>query len=162
MKNMNFKTLVSKFLSEQSERLFYLAPDVIGSINNYYLNKEKNILHIDFQTIDGRNMKFLTPERNFHTWMRDRDESTMDGDNMLNFLRAFMVDVHELENEEGDSMNEIVDEYGELYKDNEDRPINITNSPGMNSHGTSDQLKHQRLSQLTRVGGTIGHGGIVW
>jgi len=45
MKNkLNIKSIVSKLLREGEEPFFYLAPDIVGSINNPVRDKEKGIV----------------------------------------------------------------------------------------------------------------------
>src|ERR1041385_7832489 len=115
---LKIKNVLLNILSENDDSFFYLAPDIIGSVNNANLDYQKNLIVIDFNTTDGKNMSLKTPYKCFEKW-----EETNNGQgDMMKFLVDFISKSRELK--DGDeNMNEIVDEYGDIMGD-DDEPSN--------------------------------------
>ncbi len=159
MKNkLSIKTLFLNTLNESTEPLFHLAPDVVGSINNVYSAKNKRIVVVDFNTVDDRNMKLIVPRKCYS----DFSNTNPGGDNMAkSFLQAFLQGAkpHQQEDE---TLDEIVDEYGEIYDEKDDLPAAIRGNPGYGQTKHSGSAKRQMASQFSRMNGPLGYGGIVW
>lgn len=161
LKNLSLKTLYFKQLNESKEPFFHLAPDVVGSINNAYTQKNKKVLVIDFNTVDERNPKLAVPYSCYKNWKQSNEDGSIKG-----FLNKFLETIEFLGNkEEGKkygSIDEMVDEFGEVYDLDDDLPANTTGAPGYSQHKDSSSGQKQYTTQLARVGSSIGYGGIVW
>lgn len=159
---ITIKSILVKNLMESNEPDFYLAPDVVGSINNAYPSKKKKIFVIDFNTIDDIRMKLSVPYSTFSNFCN----SNVKSDNvLLNFLNTFLQGAKKCDKQEGDDndmLGEIVDEFGELYDDSDDLPVNISGASGYYNKLSGTQARAQYASQTTRVGGPLGYGGVTW
>src|ERR1035437_8658095 len=54
--------------SIEKEPFYYLAPDVVGSINNLQLHPNKKSLSIGFDATDGKKFKLVVPNDVVHNW----------------------------------------------------------------------------------------------
>ena len=61
-----------------------------------------------------------------------------------------------------DNLNEIVDEYNNLFNDFEDKPVNIRSNPGYYNTKSGDQASRQFISRYQRLISPLGYGGVVW
>src|ERR1035437_394875 len=52
----------------EKEPFYYLAPDVVGSINNLQLHPNKKSLSIGFDATDGKKFKLVVPNDVVHNW----------------------------------------------------------------------------------------------
>lgn len=159
-KKFSLKTLYFNRLNESKEPFFYLAPDIVGSINNAYTQKNKKVLVIDFNTTDGRNPKLAVPHSCYNKWKQSSNDNSIQG-----FLNKFLETIEFLDNKQDSkygSIDEMVDEFGEIYDLDNDLPANTAGSPGYYQHKDSSSGQKQFTTQLARVGSSIGYGGIVW
>ncbi len=160
--NLSIKSIVVKQLMESTEPFFYLAPHVVGSINNAYPIKNRKLFVVDFNTVDDIQMKLVVPNSIYSNWYKSNAIS----DNMpLKFLTNFLQDVKQCGNdiEQGEEMlGEIVDEFGNLFDDSDDKPANIQGSPGYDNKRSGQKAKNSYTSQYTRVISPLGYGGVVW
>ena len=160
--NLSIKSVVIKKLMESKEPFFYLAPDVVGSINNAYSDNKKQKFIVDFNTNDQLNMKLVVPMQVFKNW-----SSTPNIDNgegmAMSFLKKYLEGVKPCDNIEGDEMlGEMVDEFGNLYDDSDDKPANIKGAPGYDNKRSGQDATKQYTSQYTRLISPLGYGGVVW
>jgi DNA topoisomerase IA len=70
--------------------------------------------------------------------------------------------VDSFEDENIEDLNEIVDEYNNLFNDFEDKPVNIRSSPGYSNKKSGDQAQRQFISRYQRLISPLGYGGVVW
>lgn len=161
LKNLSLKTLYLKQLNESKEPFFHLAPDVVGSINNAYTQRNKKVLVIDFNTIDDKNPKLAVPYSCYNNWKQSGGDGSI-----KSFLDKFLETIEFLgtnpEEKKHGSLDEMVDEFGEVYDLDDDLPANTTGAPGYYQHKDSSSAQKQFTTQLSRVGSSIGFGGIVW
>jgi len=161
-KKLSIKALTAKMLREQAEPFFYLAPDIVGSVNNAYPSKNKKYFIVDFNTTDDKNMKLVCP---FQTYKDYRGLQSSNDTNQIvqNFLNAFIENGNVLghEKDQDDMLGEMVDEFGDIYDETDDEPANVTSAPGQGNTKSSDQ-NYQTASMFTRFSGALGYGGIVW
>jgi hypothetical protein len=133
-----------------------LAPDVVGSINNPVRNRKKGIIVIGLNLVDGNSMKLVVPEKCY-------DDSKQSGYNAKTFVNKFLTKAEPVDSFDGiDDLNEIVDEYGNLFNDNEDLPVNIRSAAGYYNHKSGDQAQRQFMSRYQRLISPLGYGGVVW
>lgn len=154
---LKIKNVLLNILSESDESFFYLAPDVIGSVNNANLDYEKNLIVIDFNTVDGKNMALKTPYGCFEKW----ETSNPDGNgDMMKFLVDFISKSKELTGKE-ENINEIVDEFGDIMAD-DDEPVNGNFSGIGRSKFDSEKVAHQTLAKGKRFYSDYGLGIVTW
>ncbi len=155
---LSIKSMVLKSLRESAEPLFYLAPDVVGSINNAYAAKNKKLVVIDFNTIDDKNMKLVVPR----TCYKNYASNNQPGESGMahGFLMKFLDGIRPYQDSDG-TLDEIVDEFGDIYDGKDDLPANIKGSPGQGQTKSSDS-KRQFVAQYTRMISPLGYGGVVW
>ncbi len=67
-KRLNIKSILTKFLRESTEPFFYLAPDVVGSINNPVRDDVNKIVIIKLNLLDGDKMKLVVPDKCYDSW----------------------------------------------------------------------------------------------
>lgn len=157
MKNkLTIKGLVSKLLREEEEPFFYLAPDIIGSINNPIRDEENNIVIIKLNVSGGDKMKLIIPSDCY-------DSNKQEDETDASFVNRFLDGSKPVENFENIAdLNEIVDEYGNLFNDYEDKPANIRSSPGYTNTKSGDHASRQFISRYQRLISPLGYGGVVW
>lgn len=153
---LSIRKLVERLLNESSDSFFELAPDIVGSINNPVRNRKKGIIVIGLNLVDGKSAKLVVPEKCY-------DDGKNSGFNARTFVTKFLTNAKPVDSFDGiDDLNEIVDEYGNLFNDNEDLPINTRSSPGYYNHKSGDQGQRQFISRYQRLISPLGYGGVVW
>ena len=156
---LSIKSIVLKSLQESTEPLFYLAPDVVGSINNAYPSKNKKLVVIDFSTTYDKNMKLVVPHSCYSKFSHS---DVHDGSDIAKkFLLDFLHGARPYKDGDG-QLDEIVDEFGEIIGSGEDMPANIRSNPGQGQTKHSGTAKKQYAAQYTRMISPIGYGGVVW
>jgi len=156
---LSVKSFVIRTLMESHEPAFYLAPDVVGSINNAYPDKGKKTFVVDFNTTDEVPMKLVVPFKTYSNW-NVSNQGNEDG--ILGFLNAFLNGVKPCGEENSDTIDEMVDEFGNLYDDSDDKPANIKGAPGYYNKNSGQKATKQYTAQYTRVISPLGYGGVVW
>jgi len=157
-KRINIKSLVTKLLRESEEPFFYLAPDVIGSINNPVRDEKNSIVIFGLNLLGGDKMKLVVPNTCYDKWKDKNSEK-----NNFSFVKDFLNGSESVDNfEDVDNLNEIVDEYNNLYNDYEDKPADIRSSPGYHNKKSGDQAARQFISRYQRLISPLGYGGVVW
>lgn len=157
-KSLSIKTLLFKQLDEGNEPFFYLAPEVVGSINNAYPSKGKKLFIIDFNRTDNKNMKLAVPKSNYDNYCASN--ANPETNKVRGFLMQFLKGARPHTEQDG-ALDEIVDEFGDIYSDKHDTPANIRSSPGQGQRKDSG-AKGQFAAQYTRMISPLGYGGVVW
>lgn len=153
---ITIRGLVEAAIRENSEPFFRLAPDVVGSINNPIRNRKKGIMVIGLNLTDGKSMKLIVPEKCY-------DSNKRSSGGAMGFVNNFLKGIKPVDSFDGiDDLNEIVDEYGNLFNDNEDLPPNIRSAAGYSNHKSGDQAERQFISRYQRLISPLGYGGVVW
>ena len=139
----------------------YLAPDVVGSINNANIDKDKNVLTIDFtNSKNNAPMKFISRPETFHNWAKN-DEFNSEESNVQSFLRDFLQNAQEKSINGEEQLDEIIDEFGNLIGNN-DLPSNATNSmAGLTKFDTEKTIK-QTLPVSNKRYTPYGLGYVLW
>lgn len=154
---LSIKSSVIRSLMESQEPMFYLAPDVVGSINNAYPDKGKKRFVVYFNTVDSVPMKLVVPFQTYSNW-----SSTNKDGGMLKFVSSFFDGVRPCGEEDSGMIDEMVDEFGNIYDDSDDKPANIKGAPGYDNKKSGQQATKQYISRYTRVVSPLGYGGVVW
>lgn len=157
--SLSIKAITLKNLRESNEPFFYLAPDVVGSINNAYTAKGSKLFVVDFNTIDDHNMKLIVPKKCYKDYTASNPD--VPENNVKNFLLKFLDGIKPHQESDG-MLDEIVDEFGELYSNTDDLPKDLRSSPGYNQRKNSDSGKGQFAAQYTRMISPLGYGGVTW
>jgi hypothetical protein len=153
-KKLNFKKAVIKLLKEGDDTFFYLAPDIIGSVNNSNLDLGKNTFKINFATTDGRTMTLAVPAKTYQGW-----DGENEGADVKDFLMAFVKCSNPVEDEE--MLDEIIDEYGELIGDDEEPENANFRDVGKSKFDTEKVIK-QTVPKSKRYYGDLGLGVVMW
>lgn len=153
---LNIKGLVTKFLRENQEPFFYLAPDIVGSINNPIRNKDKGIVIIGLNLTGGDKMKLVVPDScyksNIHKGMNDAE-----------FVNAFLDGSKPVDSfDDVEDLNEIIDQYNNIFNDSDDKPVNIRSNAGYYNTKSGDHATRQFISRYQRLISPLGYGGVVW
>lgn len=157
-KRLNIKSILTKFLRESEEPFFYLAPDVVGSINNPVRDDVNKIVIIKLNLVDGDKMKLVVPDKCYDNWKEKNSER-----NNFAFVKDFLNGSQLVDKfNDIDNLNEIVDEYNNLFNDFEDKPVNIRSNPGYHNTKSGDQASRQFISRYQRLISPLGYGGVVW
>jgi len=146
-KRLNIKSILTKFLRESTEPFFYLAPDVVGSINNPVRDDVNKIVIIKLNLLDGDKMKLVVPDKCYDSWKEKNSQR-----NNFSFVKDFLNGSQLVDKFDGiDNLNEIVDEYNNLFNDFEDKPVNIRSNPGYYNKKSGDQAARQFISRYQRL-----------
>lgn len=157
-KRLNIKSILTKFLRESEEPFFYLAPDVVGSINNPVRDNVNKIVIIGLNLLDGDKMKLVVPDNCYDNWKEKNSKR-----NNFSFVKDFLNGSQIVDKfDDIDNLNEIVDEYNNLFNDFEDKPVNIRSNPGYYNTKSGDQATRQFISRYQRLISPLGYGGVVW
>lgn len=153
---LNIKGLVTKILRENQEPFFYLAPDIVGSINNPIRNKDKGIVIIGLNLTGGDRMKLVVPDSCYNSNIKK-------GMNDAQFVNSFLDGSKPVDSfEEVEDLNEIIDQYNNLFNDYEDKPVNIRSNAGYYNTKSGDHANRQFISRYQRLISPLGYGGVVW
>ena len=163
MHKLSIKALTLKNLREGTEPFFYLAPDVVGSINNAYPSKGKKLFVIDFNTIDDHNVKLSVPHKTYGDYFaQNKQHAFTDGNSLIkDFLLKFLDGAKPYEPSDDEPLDEIVDEFGNLFSD-DDKPVDIRGNPGYGNTKITDTAKNQYRPRYTRYMGPMGYGSVTW
>lgn len=142
----------------QKEPFYTLAPDVVGSINNFKIYPDKNLAAIGFGTNDGGKFNLIVPSETMYAWM----DKEGDDKPVSDFVKMFLSFSKPTDETEGSEMlGEIVDEDGNLIGD-EDRPPNANFKQIGGSKLGSDNVMKMIVPKSKRYYGDMGLGFITW
>lgn len=157
-KNSRLRSILFESFHDRNESFYYLAPDIVGSVANANMDMNKNLFVIDFNTTDGRDLKLTVKSDCFNNWM-NKEECENSG--VVDFVKQF-VSVSKSEDElEADTLEEIVDEYGDII-DSDDMPNNANNSMVGKSKFGSEKAIKQTIAKSKRYYGDLGLGVVTW
>lgn len=144
--------------SNEKEPFYYLAPEVVGSINNLHMNPEKNSMSVGFDSTDGKKFKLIVPGDTMHTWMDGNEEGTV-----IDFVKAFLGASKPSDEMGGEDMlDEIVDEDGNLIGAKDQPPnANFRQVGGQNTKDSDAAIK-QVIPKSKRYYGDMGLGFVTW
>jgi hypothetical protein len=157
MKNQIRNVLFEGF-NEREEPFFYLAPDIVGSVAGANMNMDKNVFSVDFMTTDGRNMTLKVKNDSANNWFQKNEGEDF---GVYEFVKDFISKSKPEEELESDTLDEIVDEYGDIMGD-DDMPNNANDAMiGKSKFGSEKAIK-QTIPKSKRYYGDLGLGVITW
>jgi len=143
--------------SNEKEPFYYLAPEVVGSINNLQMHPNKNVMSVGFDSTDGKKFKLIVPGDTINNWMDNNEDGAM-----IDFVKHFLSVSKPSEETGGEDMlDEIVDEDGNLIGD-KDQPPNANFKQIGGSRKDSDAVIKQVIPKSKRFYGDMGLGFITW
>ena len=142
--------------SAQQKPFYYLAPAVVGSINNLNVYPEKNIVSVGFNSTDGKNFNLIVPGKTVDGWMDGNEEGTM-----ADFVKAFLEVSKPEDGDDEGMLDEIVDEDGNIIGA-KDQPNNANLKQIGGSRKDSSAVIKQVVPKSKRYYGDIGLGFITW
>jgi len=151
----SIKNYLYSLLSEVEDN-HHLDSDVIGKIKNINFSKEDDYIKFSFTTSYGKNMDFVSKYVDFKKWFKNNasEHKTFDS-----FLKSFFLNAEEVEEE---SMNEIIDDSGNIIPD-EDQPNNSTNSMVGSSVWDLERVYKSSIPKSVRFySGDLGIGIVTW
>lgn len=157
-KKSQLRTILFESFNDRDENFYYLAPDIVGSVASANMDMNKDVFTIDFITTDGRNMKLKVKNNSVNNWM---DKSDCENSGMVDFVKDFISSSKPEEEMESGTLEEIVDEYGDIMG-NDDMPNNSNNSMVGNSKFGSEKAIKQTIAKSKRYYGDLGLGVITW
>jgi hypothetical protein len=156
IKQNKIKNIVLEGFNDRDENFFYLAPDIVGSVATANMDLNKNVFNIDFITTDGRNMKLIVKNDSINNWFNDcQDENS----GILEFVKDFLGKSKPEEECDHGTLEEIVDEFGDIMPDEEQSAINRHVG---NSKFDSDIVIKQVIAKSKRYYGDLGLGVVTW
>lgn len=157
-KGTQIRKLLFESLNENEEPFFYLAPDMINSVTDANMDMSKDVFIISFVTTDGRDMKLNIKNNSVNNWLNNE---AGDNDGMIEFLKSFIEKSQSEDDMEEGTLEEIVDEYGDVMSD-DDMPNNSNNSMMGKSKFGSDKAIKQTVPKSKRYYGDLGLGVVTW
>ena len=145
--------------SEQTseEPFYYLAPEVVGSINNLRMHPKNNVMSVGFNSTDGKKFNLVVPGQTMNGWMDGNEDGTM-----IDFVKAFLSNSKPSDETGGEDMlDEIVDEDGNLIGA-KDAPPNANFKQIGGTRKDSDAVVKQVVPKSRRYYGDMGLGFITW
>lgn len=159
---LKIKKLLLKQLNENDTPFYHLAPDVVGSINNAYPTNKGKMFVINFTTIDENKGKLKVPHVTYQKFCSSKNCKHSVGMAMA-FTNAFISNAQPVDGTESGGLDEIVDEFGDLYQDNDDLPLDLKSSPGQQQTKNSISYKNQIAPSYSKVFSTnMGYGALTW
>ena len=157
-KGSQLRNILIEGFNDRNESFYYLAPDIIGSVANANMDMGKNIFVVDFITTDGRNMSLKVKNDCINKWLNNSQNKNC---RILDFLKDFISNSQSEDDLSSDTLEEIVDEYGDIMSD-DDMPNNSNNSMVGNSKFDSEKAVKQTIAKSKRYYGDLGLGVITW
>ena len=143
--------------NKEQEPFYYLAPEVVGSINNLKINPTKDTVSLGFNSTDGKKFSLIVPGQTMNGWMGGNEDGTM-----VDFIKAFLGGSKPSDETGGEDMlDEIVDEDGNLIGA-KDQPPNANFKQVGGSRRDSDAVIKQVVPKSRRYYGDMGLGFITW
>jgi hypothetical protein len=156
-KNLSVTNWLSKIISEsevQKVDIPKFSSDNVESISGVQIKPNKNIIIINFNTKDGRDIKLKTKDNGFYKWLKTNQSENP----TLDFVKSFLDNHKQVENK---IMSEIVDDYNGLIGD-EDLPKDTTRMIGLSSKDATQATYQTRAKGWNNFNtGAIG-GFISW
>jgi len=146
------KDLCLGVLLNEGEDIFSLSPAEVGSVVD--VNIIGDDIKIKFETSYGKEMDLVTKISDFKSWTSNK--------NTKDVFKHFIVDFIENSSEGDASLNEIVDDNGEIDLDG-DMPNNSTNSMVTSPKFDLEKIYKSFVPKSIRFySGHMGVGAIVW
>lgn len=150
------KDLAIGVLISEGEDVMNVSPDMVGDIIDVNFDNGDGYIKLDFQTPYGKSASAVAELSSFQNWMKANKGKFRD------IFRYFIIDLI-ANSQEGDaSLNEIVDDSGNIMPD-EDMPSNSTNSMVTSPKFDLEKIYKSFVPKSIRFySGDLGIGVITW
>ena len=157
-KGKELRNILIEGFNDRNESFYYLAPDIVGSVSNANMDMNKNIFVIDFNTTDGRVLNLKVKNDCFNNWLNQEE---CENSGVVDFVKHFISNSKSEDELETDTLEEIVDEYGDIMN-SDDMPNNSNNSMMGKSKFGSEKAIKQTIAKSKRYYGDLGLGVVTW
>lgn len=146
------KDLCLGVLLNEGEDVFSLSPTEVGSVIDVDIIGDD--IKIKFETSYGKEMDLVTKMEDFKSWASNK--------NIKDVFKHFILDFIEKSSEGDESLNEIVDDNGEIDLDG-DMPNNSTNTMVTSPKFDLEKIYKSFVPKSIRFySGDLGLGIITW
>lgn len=148
------KDLCLSVLINEGEEVISISPGEVGKILD--VNFDSEDIKLDFETSYGKKLVLVVKTGDFKNWMQSNKGKFKD------VFRYFIIDFLSNSSEGDESLNEIVDDDGNIMAD-DDMPNNSTNSMVTSPKFDLEKIYKTMIPKGTRFyGGNMGVGYISW
>lgn len=146
------KDLCLGVLLKEGEEVFSLSPGEVGSINDVDIVDDD--IKIKFETSYGKPMDLIVKLDTFKNWTSKNDNKNM--------FKDFVVDFVSKSIEADSSINEIIDDDGNIMGD-DDMPNNSTNTMVTSPKFDLEKIYKKFVPRSIRFfSGDMGLGAVTW
>lgn len=146
------KDLCLGVLLKEGEEVFSLSPEEVGSINDVDIVDDD--IKIKFETSYGKPMDLIVKLDTFKNWTSKNDNKNM--------FKDFVVDFVSKSTEADSSINEIIDDDGNIMGD-DDMPNNSTNTMVTSPKFDLEKIYKKFVPRSIRFySGDMGMGAVTW
>jgi hypothetical protein len=148
------KDLCLNVLINEGEEVISISPGEVGKILD--VNFDSEDIKLEFETSYGKKLMLVVKVSDFKKWMESNREKFKD------VFRYFIIDFLSNSSQGDESLNEIVDDDGNIMAD-DDMPNNSTNTMVTSPKFDLEKIYKTMIPKGTRFyGGTMGLGFITW
>lgn len=148
------KDLCLSVLINEGEEVISISPGEVGKILD--VNFDSEDIKLDFEASYGKKLTLVVKVSDFKKWLESNKEKFKD------VFRYFIIDFLSNSSEGDESLNEIIDDDGNIMAD-DDMPNNSTNSMVTSPKFDLEKIYKTMIPKGTRFyGGTMGLGFITW
>lgn len=146
------KDLCLGVLLNEGEEVFSLSPSEISSVTDVDIIDDD--IRIKFETSYGKKMDLIVKVDTFKNWSSKQ--------NVKDLFKSFVIDFIEKSKEGDESLNEIVDDNGDIDLDG-DMPNNSTNTMVVSPRFDLEKIYKKFIPKSIRFySGDLGLGFISW
>lgn len=146
------KDLCLGVLLNEGEEVFSLSPSEISSVTDVDIIDDD--IRIKFETSYGKKMDLIVKVDSFKKWASKQ--------NVKDLFKSFVIDFIEKSKEGDESLNEIVDDNGDIDLDG-DMPNNSTNTMVVSPRFDLEKIYKKFVPKSIRFySGDLGLGFVVW
>ena len=150
------KDLAIGVLINEGEVEMQVSPDMVGDIVDVNFDKNDGYIKFDFQTPYGKTASAVADLNSFHSWLQSNKGKFND------IFRYFIIDFITQSQEGDSSLNEIVDDDGNIMAD-DGMPNNSTNTMVTSPKFDLEKIYKSFVPKSIRFySGDLGIGIITW
>lgn len=148
------KDLCLSVLINEGEEVISISPSEVGKILD--VNFDSEDIRLDFETSYGKKLTLVVKVSDFKKWMQSNKNK------LKNIFRYFIIDFLSNSSEGDESLNEIIDDNGNIIGD-DDMPNNSTNSMVTSPKFDLEKIYKTMIPKGMRFfSGNYGLGFITW
>jgi hypothetical protein len=148
------KDLCLGVLINEGEDVMSISPGEVGKILD--VNFDSDDMKFDFETSYGKKLSFIIKTEDFKKWLEGNKDKFKD------VFRYFIIDFLSKSSEGDESLNEIVDDNGNIMGD-DDMPNNSTNTMVTSPKFDLEKIYKTMIPKSIRFySGDLGIGAVTW